>query len=77
MVYHIGGLCRSPVRLGLSLFASDISALVKSTNWPCILATYLNQVRAGRRPVRTWFLKIDPVWTSVCVCVSAPEAINI
>ena len=31
-----------------------------------------------RNQARTWFLKIDPVWTSVCVfvCVSAPEAIN-
>ena len=43
---------------------------------------FLNQARAGR--TRAWFLKIDPVWTSVCVfvcvcvcvCVSAPEAIN-
>ena len=43
---------------------------------------FLNQARAGRRPARAWFLKIDPVRTSVCVCVyvcvcvSAPEAIN-
>ena len=47
--------------------------------------SFLNQVRAGRRPVRTWFLEIDPVHdvcmcmcvcVCVCVCVSAPEAIN-
>ena len=45
----------------------------------------LNLARAGRRPARTWFLKIDPVrivcmcmcvCVCVCVCVSAPEAIN-
>ena len=38
---------------------------------------FLNQARAGHRPVHAWFLKIDPVWI-VCmrVCVSAPEAIN-
>ena len=41
----------------------------------------LNQARAGRRPARAWFLKIDPVrivCMCVClrVCVSAPEAIN-
>ena len=44
---------------------------------------FLNQARAGHRPARTWFLKIDPVrvvrmrvCVCVCVCVSAPEAIN-
>ena len=39
---------------------------------------FLNQVRAGLQLARAWFLKIDPVRTSVCVfvCVSAPEAIN-
>ena len=43
----------------------------------------LNQARAGPRPARAWFLKIDPVRivgmhvrVCVCVCVSAPEAIN-
>ena len=45
----------------------------------------LNQARAGRRPARAWFLKIDPVrivgmrvrvCVCVYVCVSAPEAIN-
>ena len=35
---------------------------------------FLNQARAGRRPVHAWFLKIDPVWivgmhACVCVCV--------
>ena len=34
----------------------------------------LNQAHAGRRPARTWFLKIDPVGivgmrVRVCVCV--------
>ena len=37
----------------------------------------LNQAHAGHRSARTWFLKIDPVRiVGVCVCVSAPEAIN-
>ena len=36
---------------------------------------YLNQARAGLRPARAWFLKIDPVrivcmCVCVCVCVS-------
>ena len=42
----------------------------------------LNQARAGRRLVRAWFLRIDPVQivgmrvrVRVCVCVSMPEAI--
>ena len=42
---------------------------------------FLNQARAGLRPARAWFLEIDPVRivgmrACVCVCVSAPEAIN-
>ena len=45
---------------------------------------FLNLERAGRRPARAWFLKIDMVRTSVCVCVyvclsvcvSAPRAIK-
>ena len=40
---------------------------------------FLNQVRVSRRPARARFLKIDSVWIvsmCVCVCVSAPEAIN-
>jgi len=43
----------------------------------------LNQVSADQRPARTWFLKITFVHdvcmracVRVCVCVSAPEAIN-
>ena len=36
---------------------------------------FLNQVRAGHRPVRAWFLKIVSK-SSVCMCVSTPEAIN-
>ena len=42
------------------------------------LATpFLNQARAGRRPVSAWFLKIASVCELqyVCVCVR-PEAIN-
>ena len=32
-------------------------------------ALFLNQVRAGNRLVRAWFLKIVSVWSSVHVCV--------
>ena len=44
-----------------------------------MLALLLNQARAGLWPALAWFPKIDPVWIvgmRVCVCVSAPEAIN-
>ena len=41
---------------------------------------FLNQAHAGLGLVHAWFPKIDPVRTSVCVyvcvCVSAPDAIN-
>ena len=31
---------------------------------------FLNQTRAGHRPARAWFLKIDPVRiVGMCVCV--------
>ena len=45
------------------------------------LFSFLNQARASHRPARAWFLKIEPVrivciCVYVCVCVSAPEAIN-
>ena len=33
---------------------------------------FLNQIRAGHRPVRAWFLKIVSVRSSVCVCVCPP-----
>ena len=39
----------------------------------------LNQVRISLWPAHAWFLKIDPVrivGMCVCVCVSAPKAIN-
>ena len=43
---------------------------------------FLNQARAGQRPVHAWFLEIDPVrdmcmcmCVTVCLCVR-PEAIN-
>ena len=43
----------------------------------------LNQAHAGLRLAHAWFFKIDPVQIvgmracmRVCVCVSAPEAIN-
>ena len=45
----------------------------------------LTQASASHRPVHAWFLKIDPVQivnmrvrvcVLVCVCVSAPKAIN-
>ena len=34
-----------------------------------IIILFLNQARAGRRPTRAWFPKIDPVRTFVCMCV--------
>jgi len=40
---------------------------------------FLNQVHAGLWPVHDWFLEITfvrDVSMFVCVCVSAPEAIN-
>ena len=40
---------------------------------------FLNQVCAGHRLARTWFLKIDPVQIvgmRMWVSVSAPEAFN-
>ena len=39
---------------------------------------FLNQARAGCRLARTWFIRIVSVrmYACVCVCVSAPEAIN-
>jgi len=50
---------------------------------PChkVVITLLNQARAGRRPARDWFFEIAFVRdvcmrVCVCVCVSAPEAIN-
>ena len=45
-------------------------------------AKFLNQARTGHRQACAWFLEIDPVrerlyvCLRVCVCVSAPEAIN-
>ena len=52
-------------------------------NEPYEFINFLNQVRAGHRPVRTWFPKFDPVQivsmsvcVCVCVCVPAPKAIN-
>ena len=49
-----------------------------------IIMKFLNQVCASLQPARAWFLEIDPVHehlyvclhVRVCVCVSAPEAIN-
>ena len=41
------------------------------------LAHFLNQACAGHRPAHAWFLKIDPVWTCVCVCVSPPPRLLI
>ena len=40
--------------------------------------TFLNQARTGLQPAHAWFLEIDFVHDvcCVCVCVSAPEAIN-
>ena len=41
---------------------------------------YLDQARAGHKPVRALFLSIASVrerlYVCLCVCVSAPEAMN-
>ena len=40
---------------------------------------FLNQAHAGLQPAHAWFFEIafvHEVGMSVCVCVSAPEAIN-
>ena len=54
---------------------------LNSHNIMFCLNVLLNQARAGRRPARAWFLRIAfvrevsmRVW--MCVCVSAPEAMN-
>ena len=57
----------------------------KSSHIFNFLFILLNQARAGRRPARAWFLRIAFVWEVsmrvyvcvwMCVCVSAPEAMN-
>ena len=52
-------------------------ALIYTTIIPVVFIIFLNQVRASQRPACTWFLEIAFVCqVDVCVCVSAPEAIN-
>ena len=74
-----------PVRRTLTLnqFIRDLATLSLSSRFTCgglrvhLISThfyidchiFLNQARAGRRPSRAWFLKIDPMRMSVCVCV--------
>ena len=46
-----------------------------------LLVSFLFKQGALATGRHAWFLKIDPVWivsmcVRVCVCVSAPEAIN-
>ena len=48
--------------LYIGVATAKISSLLKHNK-------FLNQARAGHRPAHAWFLKIDPVRTSVCVCV--------
>ena len=59
--------------------------MFNQTKVPTLCPDFLNQARAGRRPARAWFLRIAfvrevsmrvcvCVW--MCVCVSAPEAMN-
>ena len=55
---------------GIELAGTDLKALQSVTTNRC--PSLLNQARAGRRPVRAWFLKTDPVrivGMRVCVCV--------
>ena len=58
--------------LMFSLFVTDKEFLC------CVLDIFKPGARRPR-PAHAWFLKIDPVrivCMRVCVCVSAPEAIN-
>ena len=43
------------------------------------ISVFLNQARTGHRPVRTWFLEIVSVRTSVCAfaCVCPPPRLLI
>ena len=72
--FEASSLSSHPSSPGSLYFYGFLFALVAAS-------VLLNQVRASHRPVRAWFLKIDPVWiigmrVRVCVRVSAPEAIN-
>ena len=64
------------------MFAYDIPTFITETHHLVTqVQLFLNQARAGHKPVHAWFLKIDPVrivgmHACVRVCVSAPEAIN-
>ena len=50
----------------------DFSQIVKYSHFSILL----NQARVSLQPAHAWFLNIVSVQMSVCVCVSAPEAIN-
>ena len=55
--------------------------MVPSFHHKPVNALLLNQARAGLRPARAWFLKIDPVrivcmCMCVCVCVFACECVR-
>ena len=59
-----------------SCYMHQILVLIKMEAMNVIFSTR----RTGRWPVRAWFLRIASVreclYARVCVCVSAPEAIN-
>ena len=88
-------LCTLPCYFVHNYLVVRLLAITMSTHLPLLLYTlninlfgivysalhgaFLKQARAGLRPARSWFLKIDPVRIvsmHVCVCVSVPEAIN-
>ena len=68
--------CTSITPIYCILYLLNIFSLKRTLSYINILER--NQARTGQTPVHAWFLKIDIVWTSICVylCVSAPRAIK-
>ena len=49
----------------------------QKAHWGNFVNSFYIQKQNALNQVRTWFLKIDPVWIIVMrVCAFAPEAIN-
>ena len=72
----------SPQNHVFHIIDSNLNTPMNNFNVLLILCDFLNQACAGHRPVCAWFLRIASVreclyaCVFVCVCVSAPEAIN-
>ena len=65
--YHLRSLQKFTdlYHITLCLQLQYIDAFISST---FLVLQFLNQARAGHRPARAWFLKIEPVWI-ICMCV--------